>query len=86
MEGLVERTCVHDVSHVRVDLMLGYSFSSFSLVWKRLFSVRPKMEMLEAPDFANQRAISGPIPEPLPDMTMFLPLVESWGNVALMAG
>lgn len=48
--------------------------------------MRPKMEMLEAPGFANQRAISGPIPEPPPDMTMFLPLVESWGNVALMAG
>lgn len=42
--------------------------------------------MLVAPDFANERAIPGPMPDPPPEMTMFLPLVESCDKVGLMDG
>ena len=42
--------------------------------------------MLDAPDFAKERAVSCPIPEPPPEMTMFLPWVESWGKLGLMDG
>lgn len=42
------------------------------------------MDMLDAPDFAKERSISEPIPEPPPEMTMFLPLVERWGDVGLI--
>ncbi len=68
------------------NLVFGYSFESCSLAWRRFFSVRPKMEMLDAPDLANDRAISEPIPVPPPEITMFLPLVESCGKVGSMAG
>ena len=51
-----------------------------------MLEVRPKREMLDGPDFAKERAISGPIPEPPPEMAMFLPLVESWGKVGSMDG
>lgn len=67
-------------------MVAGYAVSKVDLVWRREFEVRPKMDMLDAPDFAKERAISGPIPEPPPEMTMFLPFVERWGNVGLIDG
>ena len=42
--------------------------------------------MLEAPDFANAFAISGPTPEPRPVMAIVLPFVESAGKLGSMAG
>jgi len=57
-----------------------------SCVCRRERGVRPRMEMLRAPDLAKERTVSCPIPEPPPDMTMFLPLVVSCGRVGLMDG
>lgn len=42
--------------------------------------------MLDAPDWAKAFAISDPIPEPPPVMTMFLPLEERAGREGLIAG
>jgi hypothetical protein len=42
--------------------------------------------MLAAPDWANALAISGPMPEPPPEMTMFLLAEERAGRLGSMEG
>jgi len=42
--------------------------------------------MLDAPDAAKERAMTGPSSEPPPLMTTFLPFDERCGSAVLIAG
>jgi hypothetical protein len=66
-------------------VVLLYEVSISRLVWRRLASVRPRRAMLDAPDWAKAFAISEPMPEPPPVMTMFLPADERAGREGLIA-